>query len=86
MEMGMQLGNGHAAWKWACSMDKSMQHGQRHAAWTGACSIDMNMQHEHGQDMEKTWTKTTIGPAWIGIVVNFFPEVFIENLAEVSES
>jgi hypothetical protein len=65
-------------------MEMGMQHGQEHAAWTGACSIDMNMQHEHGQDMEKAWTKTTIGPAWI--VVNFFPEVFIEDLAEISES
>jgi hypothetical protein len=31
MDMGMQHGQGHAAWALACSKDIGMQHGQGHA-------------------------------------------------------
>ncbi len=54
MDMGMQHGYGHVAWKWSDRMDIGMQqghtvdiqHGQGSVAWTGPCSMDKDMQHE----------------------------------------
>jgi hypothetical protein len=34
MGLDIQRGHGHAAQRWACSMDMDMQHGQGHTAWT----------------------------------------------------
>ncbi len=44
-ENGIALGQGHAEWTWASSMEMVMQHGNGHAAWTW---------NEHGPVM--TWT------------------------------
>jgi hypothetical protein len=34
MKMDMQNENGHAAWRWTCSMEMDIQHELGGAAWT----------------------------------------------------
>jgi hypothetical protein len=51
----MQHGNGHAAWKWICSMDMDMQHGHGHATWTWTSSMDMDTNMNMAIDYY--WTK-----------------------------
>jgi hypothetical protein len=56
--MDMQHGHGHAAWKWACTMDMGKQHGHGHGAWTKTWASSMHIDTQHGHGHE-AWTCTT---------------------------
>jgi hypothetical protein len=74
MNMGMQHGQRHAAWTWACSpsaysmdsIDMVIQSGKGHAVWKWTCSINMEM------DKDKIWTYCRLLLDWQGQQTTLF--------------